>query len=297
MRGHWIGGTRKLNRHWQSGEGITLPWSPSQPFDSIEYNGEDYVFAPAYNLDFLVANSRYLWLSFHAHNSVSDGTIQLASNVPLKTTVNGIGGDGVACDFIHYKKINNVETKIVTPMSAGWKTALHHKCIRPYYDLWQLAPRTLNSLWNTDLTNFRDLWSKLSTVNYQGTLNLVDDFMTGTGSEYYIPYFIDADSRLHSMPLNLYYYIEDGSGNSYVDGVGPSYQDFGYVDWGMGDDWKDCKAITADRCCGNVNSIGNVPTNPMIPWFLVVGWDDHCFLWALKRLELVENMYWNEVTY
>lgn len=304
MRGHWIGGTRKLNKHWQSGEGgITLPWSPSQPFDSIEYEGEDYIFAPAYNFDFLVTYSRYLWLSFHAHYDsitslpVSDGTIQLASNVPLKTTVNGIGGDGVACDFIHYKKINGTETKIVTPMSAGWKTALHHKCIRPYYDLWQLAPRTLNNFWNPNLTNFRDLWSKLSTVQYQGTLNLVDDFMTGTGSEYYIPYFIDTDSNLHSLPLNVYYYIEDGSGNPYVDGVGPSYQDFGYVDWGMGDDWKDCKAITADRCCGNVEQLGMVPTNPMVPWFLVVGWGDYCFLWALKRLELVENMYWNEVTY
>ena len=60
--------------------------------------------------------------------------------------------------------------------------------------------------------------------------------MTNTGSEYYIPYFIDTDNTLHSMPLNVYYYIEDGSGNPYVDGVGPSYQDFGSHDWGMGSD-------------------------------------------------------------
>lgn len=46
MRGHWIGGTRKLNKHWQSGEGSK---EFSRWFTTIKYNDEYYCFAPSYS--------------------------------------------------------------------------------------------------------------------------------------------------------------------------------------------------------------------------------------------------------
>ena len=46
MRGHWIGGTRKLNKHWQSGEDSIREFS--RWFTTIKYNDEYYCFAPSY---------------------------------------------------------------------------------------------------------------------------------------------------------------------------------------------------------------------------------------------------------
>ena len=307
MRGHWIGGTRKLNRHWQDG-GISLPYSPSQPFDSIEYNGDDYIFAPAYNFDFLINifSGGYLAVEFQGEYTtetipqlVSSGTFKIADNVPLKTTCSGMGTDGSACDFYHYKMVNGVETKIVEHMSAGWQSALHHKCIRPYYDLWQLAPRSSFTLWSPDLTPYRDLWSKLKPVQWQGDLNLVQDFITDGVNEYYMPYFIYTNDfgtdTTRPMPLNMYYENED-NGHFYSSRVGPSYQACDSHDIGMGDTLKDINVICADRCCGNTNW-GNLPSNPCLPWYLLVGWENTPYLWVLRKLELVENMYWNEVTF
>ena len=48
MRGHWIGGTRKLNRHWQSGEGSA---EFSRWFTTIKYNDDYYCFAPSYEYE------------------------------------------------------------------------------------------------------------------------------------------------------------------------------------------------------------------------------------------------------
>lgn len=47
MRGHWIGGTRKLNRHWQSGEGSA---EFSRWFTTIKYDDDYYCFAPSYGI-------------------------------------------------------------------------------------------------------------------------------------------------------------------------------------------------------------------------------------------------------
>lgn len=302
MRGHWIGGTRKLNKHWQNGE-QGLPWSPSQPFDSIEYNGEDYVFAPAYNFEFLTQiGGSYLDLnsySFVFENLVpkSAGDIKIASNVGLKTTVQGMGTDNIACEFWHYKMVDGVETRIVENMSAGWQSAVHHKCIRPYYDLWQLSPRTMNAFWINDLSNDRDIWPKLKAVQFDGTLNLVVDFMTGQTGDYYTTFFIDEDDGRCVLPLGQYDYGEYTS-QSYLYGIGPSYQNFGGNNWGWGEhsDMKDIKAVTAGRCCGSAQW-GLTNVSPSIPWFVLAGWGNTPVLWVLRRLELVEDMYWNEVTF
>ena len=45
MRGHWIGGTRKLNKHWQSGGGSA---EFSRWFTTIKYDDDYYCFAPSY---------------------------------------------------------------------------------------------------------------------------------------------------------------------------------------------------------------------------------------------------------
>lgn len=46
MRGHWIGGTRKLNKHWQSGEGGHAEFS--RWFTTIKRGDDYYCFAPSY---------------------------------------------------------------------------------------------------------------------------------------------------------------------------------------------------------------------------------------------------------
>lgn len=50
MRGHWIGGTRKLNRHWQSGGGSA---EFSRWFTTIKYDDDYYCFAPSYQFETL----------------------------------------------------------------------------------------------------------------------------------------------------------------------------------------------------------------------------------------------------
>lgn len=49
MRGHWIGGTRKLNRHWQSEEDSIAEFS--RWFTTIKYNDDYYCFAPSYEYE------------------------------------------------------------------------------------------------------------------------------------------------------------------------------------------------------------------------------------------------------
>lgn len=49
MRGHWIGGTRKLNKHWQSGEGSIAEFS--RWFTTIKYDNDYYCFAPSYEYE------------------------------------------------------------------------------------------------------------------------------------------------------------------------------------------------------------------------------------------------------
>lgn len=48
MRGHWIGGTRKLNKHWQSG-GDSAEFS--RWFTTIKYDEDYYCFAPSYQFE------------------------------------------------------------------------------------------------------------------------------------------------------------------------------------------------------------------------------------------------------
>lgn len=45
MRGHWIGGTRKLNKHWQNGEGHK---EYDRWFTTIKRGDDYYCFAPSY---------------------------------------------------------------------------------------------------------------------------------------------------------------------------------------------------------------------------------------------------------
>lgn len=46
MRGHWIGNTRKMNKHWQSGEDSIKEYS--RWFTTIKYEDDYYCFAPSY---------------------------------------------------------------------------------------------------------------------------------------------------------------------------------------------------------------------------------------------------------
>lgn len=91
MRGHWIGGTRKLNKHWQSGGSSTVEFS--RWFTTIKYDDDYYCFAPSYEfydltpvafkhgypyvIETAVKNT---WVSFGTHTLVPSFNSNMTAN-------------------------------------------------------------------------------------------------------------------------------------------------------------------------------------------------------------------------
>lgn len=92
MRGHWIGGTRKLNKHWQSGEGGLKQFS--RWFTTIKYNDEYYCFAPSYQFTDLNKIAFKNGYPYEIEQAVKDtwvsfGTVQLTPSFNGNMNVNG----------------------------------------------------------------------------------------------------------------------------------------------------------------------------------------------------------------
>lgn len=92
MRGHWIGGTRKLNKHWQSGEGSA---EFSRWFTTIKYNDEYYCFAPSYAfVQYPSIEYKDSWLGGSIYNNLKGvwtdfGTVTLTPSFNGHMNVNG----------------------------------------------------------------------------------------------------------------------------------------------------------------------------------------------------------------
>lgn len=92
MRGHWIGGTRKLNRHWQSGEGSIAEFS--RWFTTIKYDDDYYCFAPSYRFEDLNKIAFKHGYPYVIEQAVKDtwvpfGTVQLIPSFNSNMNVNG----------------------------------------------------------------------------------------------------------------------------------------------------------------------------------------------------------------
>jgi hypothetical protein len=91
MRGHWIGGTRKLNKHWQSGEGSIAEFS--RWFTTIKRGDDYYCFAPSYAFHDLTPIAfkhgypyvvepavKNTWVSFGTHTLVPSFNNEMTAN-------------------------------------------------------------------------------------------------------------------------------------------------------------------------------------------------------------------------
>ena len=90
MRGHWIGGTRKLNTHWQSGGEQEF----SRWFTTIKYDDDYYCFAPSYRFDEMEIEYKDQWPGGSIYTQLKEvwtdiGTVTLTPSFNGKMNVNG----------------------------------------------------------------------------------------------------------------------------------------------------------------------------------------------------------------
>ena len=111
MRGHWIGGTRKLNRHWQSGEGGIKQFS--RWFTTIKYNDDYYCFAPSYQIENLP--KLRLKTSFNAVNDNLKNTWTTFGNVQLMPSFNNKMNAVISFDLEDIRENGQIVTRTIAP--------------------------------------------------------------------------------------------------------------------------------------------------------------------------------------
>lgn len=111
MRGHWIGGTRKLNKHWQSGEGSIHEFS--RWFTTIKYDDDYYCFAPSYQVEELP--KLRLHTSFNAVNHALIDTWTTFGTVALVPSFNNKMNAVISFDLEDIRENGQITTRTLSP--------------------------------------------------------------------------------------------------------------------------------------------------------------------------------------
>lgn len=180
MRGHWIGGTRKLNKHWQSGEGSIAEFS--RWFTTIKYNNDYYCFAPSYEYEALPKiELREAWSSGWRVKSALKEVWTNIGSVKLTPSFNSamsVSGSYTLEDIRENATINtrtltaSDEVKVIVPtfkvsIFIGKSSGSLLKTNGYAYDSIPIVPTGAEILWqdDNDLSNYES--------QYSDSLNLV----------------------------------------------------------------------------------------------------------------------------